>query len=256
MERAHLTVVVSTDASQRRLSQCLESIDSQIIPDGLVVTKLIKRWNRGPNRGRVLAEAATDLVLFLDADCTLPDQHYFGRLLEVVMTNPSSALIGGLYLDGDYNTYLDRSYNSLCNLWVKGGIDGKGRPANLLGGCLIVNRLNLKGYTIREDIEQWGAEDTRLIRELCQQGALSKFDERLSVRHSPDNSIRKSISRAWIHGRMRQQHQLGTRFAMPQVRLFATHPILAFSPFIAGHFSVVLAASVIQRAAGRRTKRA
>lgn len=255
MEKMKITIVVSTDRTQRRLNACIDSIDAQSIPKNLSVETWVKSWKTGPNRGKVLTEVSSNLVLFLDADCFLPDSNYLRRMLETIRDYPNATLIGGTYLDGRHSTYLDRSYNSLCNLWIASGLNGLNDSSNLLGGCLLINRENLNGLDIPTHLDQWGAEDTRFIRDLIEQGALAKLDQRLSVVHCPDNSIEKSIRRAWIHGQRRSQFGLKSNQVGISKNLVPSVNLLKSSIFIAGHLSIVFAGSVAQKAAGLSTRR-
>lgn len=194
-----LSIVISVSHDQAALERLKASIESQ----SRSVKLFIEQNDKFPGRALAYSKADTNFVLFLDADCELPESNFCVRLVNYFEKNQDVDVVGGLYLDPKNANTICRSYNKICNLWVE-----IGAGHNLLGGVFCIRKSSLEEWPIADHF--WGGEDTLLFRELSIRGLNLQMQPEFSVIHHDLGSFKKLVRRAWIHGRVRKQRQLFT----------------------------------------------
>ncbi len=235
-----LSVVISVGRDQSHLAKLLDSIKTQTLDASVH----LEHNNLYPNRASGYRRAEGDLVLFLDADCELPNADYFSQLHALFERNPLLDVVGGNYLNPKNANSIARSYNQLCNFWTH-----IGEGQNLLGGVFCIRKASLKTWPVQANF--WGGEDTLLFRELKTQGVKLEANTSISVIHHDHGSFLKLIRRAWIHGRARSERNLFTPLRHQKIwqlrrKLFRemnlTEMCIAF-----GHYLLVCVSGLLSR---------
>lgn len=159
------------------------------------------------SRLHFLNENLNQWILFIDADCELPE----ATLLEVTHllrahTGTPKTILTGCYLNPAGPTYLQVVHNFIANSWVRSGFEavnssGQTEPY-LLGGIFLIYTLETLILKAARPYEiQWGAEDKILSLQLIQAGYEIKYSSELQVIHRTSKSWKHFIRRAFLHGR-------------------------------------------------------
>lgn len=232
-----LEILVMTRSETSPL--CIRALQSIKIPDHLK-SKISCRSvvsDHGVFRELALKNSSAEFVFFMDEDCYWPGDNFVYQILSVIKERPDLNYCGGLYLSEPDSSYVVRGYNQLCNNWVFGSLNRQKNVAlNLLGGCLLVQRSNIRSRLMTNPI-RWGGEDTYFLRSLQTQGLMGSLDERLNIIHAPSTqTLHRFRNRALLHGRHRRQYGLKTSSRSKSGVQHAFRN-LKYWPIWAGHFA-------------------
>lgn len=98
-----------------------------------------------PLRSAALKEIETSWVWMVDCDVIIT-QASLNKVMELINGSKLSdyGLIGGLYETGARQTFIEKSYNRLCNLW------SKSRKIPLAGNMLISKKILTDGFSLAD----------------------------------------------------------------------------------------------------------
>lgn len=182
-----------------------------------------------------------EFLLFLDDDCTLPDENFLARLFSLLSKHPQYAALGGPYESARPAPWKVTGYNAMANAWVMLGADVSAEVCsvhNLLGGNLCLRREIFERFTFDEKILS-GGDETEFLRRLSAAGHLLGFAPGLAVVHLADSSWEGLLMRAWRQGRARENKAISTDTSQkaPLWRALKRAPSLL--PFSLVHFSAL-----------------
>lgn len=180
------------------------------------------------DRMGALSGSQSDWVWMLDEDCVpvvSPNQIY-----QQIAELDQNVIYGGIYQNPTSSSWLTQAYNFLCNFWVL-----ESKSENLLGGSLLISSKARIALVDQQPPFLWGGEDTYLIRQLQKGGFSCRSVSWLNVTHSPQQSLKKVVLRAWAHGCHAAVYGLEST-KMQKQRIFKSPHFWKFSPFFAIHF--------------------
>jgi hypothetical protein len=255
-----MLIAVMCSEKNEKLDACIKSIENQNL--NFKNENIEIQIFTNPtfiNREEVIQSAQHDMVFFLDADCRLPHRDFLKEALSYFKNRDVNwGAVGGMYLNPlpnknsrnngfsflvkYWNTYWQRSYNFICNLWVllsefKDSTKHEKEVQNLLGGCFFVNKSKI--LSLPTNPIPWGGEDTFLLRQLAHQAPI-KFISSLSVIHEPDVYFLGFIKRAFLHGKNQKIFQLQTkRFQLSKSVCIFIFQNWLYWPILFFHLAVV-----------------
>lgn len=162
LESKHLVQIIISDSSN--LSDTLKMNN---LEDVLNVQIDIIKSKRGANSARNIGldHSLSDIVLFLDDDCIIEDQHFLKKHLEFHKNNINAIACGGFYGLASSVSQLDQFYIEGQNDWLLRGVVNSQRKINyLLGGNVSFKNKLLAQHNLKFDEHiLYGGSETELF---------------------------------------------------------------------------------------------
>lgn len=131
--------------------------------DNVRVTSSPRGANHARNQG--LMQATSDLVLFLDSDCTLQDPYFLKKYVDFMQAHQNLTGCGGPYLLPSPASSASKTYHKIQMQWLYDGfIDKSLKTKHLLGGNLVLRKSKLGLEKFDEKIIFGGTEQEFLYR--------------------------------------------------------------------------------------------
>lgn len=231
----NLTLVIPTHKRNRELAVLLNSLFAQStddllielvivsnLPDPQLVVQLkdLEKQSKfsiryfcvgkvGVNSARNLglSNARSQKIYFLDDDVVLKNPEHLKLLLELAVSNPGIAAIGGSYNLPAVVSLIDEVYHTICTSWLKAGTGNSKKMIYLVGGNTLYNR-ELLGEQLKfnEQITFGGAE-TELNLRLHVAGYHFLFQDSLNLEHATHLNAFSLIKKAIRQGMGRSFHE-------------------------------------------------
>lgn len=155
----------------------------------------------GANRARQKgsAESSGLVLLFLDDDCTIPDEFFLQRHFELHQADPLTAAFGGPYDLQSPVTLWGKTYHFLQMKWLDDHRLPQGKSTHLLGGNSSYKRSALEAHGYDEKII-FGGTETELQLRMRKAGLSFKLVSDLKILHDGDLSFFSFARKAFQQG--------------------------------------------------------
>lgn len=163
----------------------------------------------GVNRARNVGLRACQgkVVLFLDDDCRILDDHFLHKHVLLHETNPLTTAIGGAYEISSYSGWISKSYQFAQMNWIESGLyspsqlkkAGLSPAAFLLGGNCSFKRDNLLGEEFDENLV-FGGTETELFLRLSQTGHRFSLSDKIAVFHRCELGAWRFLRKSFLQG--------------------------------------------------------
>lgn len=237
-----LSICISSLHKRATLKSCLESLFKQASPfqvsiaivgpkpfeDSRIQWVHIPEANVSLARNTLLKEVQGQVVYFLDDDCLLTNPHHLTNILKFCHSKQKPVLGFGNYVNGsnvDGNTIWQRTYNFICNLWLRKGMRLPDGPHILGGNFFICLEEKAEKSELQFDEQfNFGAEEQGFIRRVRQKGIECCYLPYLSIQHVVDGGFRRFFLRAWCHGTVKNQFPQEYLGFSKKIQLFFEEP--------------------------------
>lgn len=152
-------------------------------------------------RNRGIQAARGNICLFIDEDCSLPNKDYLNKVSSKISAHINYCG-GGHYTNPNKLGYIEKSYNYICNVWLKKHYDQNKDSNLLLGGCSFYPTRLIKetGASFPHDYPTSGEE--YVFNSYFQNANYAlNIDQNWDVIHQPQINFKQFIMKAWKQGK-------------------------------------------------------
>lgn len=235
-----LDICISSAGNDVLLLECLSSLKAQSLPLNsfrvFVITKNsnlpaaknlidffqfqfatvigLNDFSAAKSRNWMINHSQSQLVYFLDEDCSLENPDHLKNLVAFHKIYPELTVIGGRYAHGALGTSWGEAYNFMCDSWLDQNLR---LPASKNNTYFVGGNISLKLNTLSRQIQfdeelGFGGEDLKYIQKLREHGHKTWLTNGLTVQHHSQHTLKSFFSRAWLHGKVKKSIEPNSAF--------------------------------------------
>ena len=151
-------------------------------------------------RNKGIQQASGDVLLFIDDDCLVMDDHFLLKHQNYHQQYPELIALGGPYINGKPCGFWDQMYQLNIDLWLKENQRQKQRSMVLLGGnSSYKSHVFKNGFSFNSEIT-YGGSETPLNTLLATHFGPHGFFEDLAIVHNSNIHFFNFIKKAYLQG--------------------------------------------------------